>query len=79
MANGETYELPSGKKAEITDFKGKHVSEAMRLIDGDSSRTMSALISITTKIDGKKITIEEVDEMDGRDVLFLYGKFGSSL
>ena len=68
-------ELPSGVKATKVDFKGKHVREAQRLADGDQSKALFAIIAVATLIDGKKITIEDIDEMDGRDVIHLMAEY----
>lgn len=71
--------LPSGKIAQILPFKGKHIREAQRIADGDTSNMMFAMIAITTTIDGQNIVAEDLDEMDGQDVLALMGEFGGSL
>lgn len=67
--------LPSGAVATKTPFKGKHVREAAKLSGGDQIKGVFAIIAITCLIDGNKITIEELDEMDGADVLTLMGEF----
>ena len=67
----EKFTLPSGAVVEKTPFKGKHVREAQRLMDGDQSKYSTAIISVACLIDGKKITVEQMDEMDGRDILKL--------
>jgi hypothetical protein len=71
--------LPSGKVATIAPFKGKHVREAQRIADGDTSMIMFAMIALTTTIDGQAVVAEDLDEMDGQDVLALMGEFGGSL
>lgn len=68
-------ELPSGLKAERSKFKGKHVKEAIRAADGDQSLVMFAMIAASTLIDGKKLTVEQIEEMDGMDVLALMADF----
>jgi hypothetical protein len=75
--NSEVQEiiLPSGKKAIIGAFKGKHIREATRIADGDSDKMIFALISITTTIDGNKVLIEDLDEMPGTDVMKLQAAF----
>jgi len=67
--------LPSGRKAVISAFKGKHIREATRLADGESDKLVFALIAITTKIDGKPVLLEDMDEMDGRDAMKLTAAF----
>lgn len=69
--------LPSGAKATIEPFKGKHVKEAMRNVadSSNSAEIVFSLIALLTTIDGKKIVPEELDEMDGMDTLMLMGEF----
>lgn len=71
--------LPSGATAHIAPFKGKHIREAQRIADGDMSNMMFAMIAITTTVDGRNIVAEDLDDMDGQDVLALMGEFGGSL
>lgn len=68
--------LPSGKTATIAQYKGKHVREAQRMADSDVSKLTFAIIALTTKIDGQPILMEDLDEMDGPDVIALMGEFG---
>jgi len=65
----------SGLEVEETGFKGRDIREAQRLINGDQTLAQFAIISVACKIDGKRITIEEIDEMDGVDVMTLIAKF----
>jgi hypothetical protein len=74
----QTITLPSGKIAIINEFKGKHIREATKNADGETDKMIFALIAITTTIDGKNIVIEDLDEMDGRDVLKLQGAFSAN-
>jgi hypothetical protein len=67
--------LPSGKVAVVSDFKGKHIRQATEMADGNAGKMIFALIAITTTIDGKKIVLEDIDEMPGRDVLKLQAMF----
>ena len=73
-----TIKLPSGATAEIRKFKGKDVRRATAMTNGDTSLYIFALIALCTTIDGKGIVMEEVDEMDGADVLSLMGQFGEN-
>lgn len=70
--------LPSGKTAVISPFKGKHVREAQRMADSDLSKMTFAIIALTTKIDGQPILMEDLDEMDGPDVIELMGEFAGN-
>lgn len=70
-----TFKLPSGAVFEEIPFKGKHIREALRISDGDQIKSVFALITQCSLIDGKRITIEELDEMSGADVIVLMNKF----
>lgn len=74
----KTVHLSGGKVAEVKPFKGKHVKQAQRLIDGDSDNMVFAMIALLTSIDGKPIVMEDLDELPGGDVLKLMGEFGTS-
>jgi hypothetical protein len=71
----EIIDLPSGAKATKIPFKGKHVMEAQRVADGDVSKGIFAIIVVATLIDGKRITIEDLYEMDGKDVIHLMAEY----
>lgn len=75
-AKPKKFTLPtSGLVCEKTEFKGKHVRQAQRLVDGDQTKAQFAIISLACLVDGKKITIEELDEMDGLDVMTMIAEF----
>lgn len=74
----KTVNLPSGKVAIIAKFLGKHVREAQKIAGGESDKVMFAIIALTTTIDSKPTVMEDLDEMDGMDVMTLYGQFGSN-
>jgi hypothetical protein len=82
MQNTETpqeLELPSGAKATIAGkFKGKHIRKAQAISGGDSNLIIYSLIAQLAQIDGASIVMEDLDEMDGRDVLALMSHFGES-
>lgn len=65
------FKLPSGKKCTISKFKGKHIQEAKRLMDPQKNGADmdECLAAILVEIDGKKIVIEDLAEMDGMDYL----------
>lgn len=67
--------LPSGKKFSKIPFKGKHIIAAQRLMDGDPDKYLFAITAVCGLVDGKKITIEELEEMDGRDVMEMIADF----
>jgi hypothetical protein len=70
----QTVQLSKGV-ATISDFKGKHIMEATKVAEGDAGKMIFALIAITTTIDGKKIVMEDLLEMNGKDVLKLQAAF----
>lgn len=70
--------LPSGVKAIINPFKGKDIRKAQAIAGDDSSKILFAIIALTIAIDGKGVTAEEIDEMDGMDVLELMKAFGTN-
>lgn len=73
----EVLTLKSGKVAEITPGKGKHVRAAQRLVSGnpDESAYFPALMSQIVTIDGKPITMEDVDELPMGDYMQLMTYF----
>lgn len=73
--SGKVVELPSGKTAEIIDFKGKHIRAASELAGEDPSKIIFAMIAICCTIDGEPVVMEDLDEMPGRDVLKLQKEF----
>lgn len=74
-----TITLPSGKVAVIQPFKGKHIRQAQKIAGGDEDKMMFALIAITTTLDGVAVVMEDIDEMEGKDVLKLMGAFSGNL
>ena len=74
------FTLPSGRIAEMQPFKGKHVREAQRFVAGDEDGTDKitfVLISMLVTIDNQPVVMEDLEEMDGFDVLALMGKFAT--
>lgn len=76
-STGKEIVLPSGKIAIIEDFKGRHIREAQRVSEGDPGKFIFAMIAATTTIGGQPILLEDLDEMDGRDVLKLQTEFSA--
>lgn len=77
-ASLKTITLSDGTKAVCHPAKGKHVRQAQKLMDGDETKMMFALIAICTDFGGKKITIEEVDELPSGDVFKLMAEYSQS-
>lgn len=75
---GKKIELSGGRIAVIGDFKGKHVLEAQRLVGKEADKMIFALIATCVKIDGNSVFIEDLDDMNGADVLTLMGEFGEN-
>lgn len=63
MSKVKELTLPSGAKAQIIEGKGKHARQATKLMSGDSSLYMPALMSQLVTIDGKKMVMEDFDEI----------------
>ena len=70
-------ELPSGGKAVFYRRKGVALINAQRKAGGDTSRVGFALLSEIVEIDGKPCLMEDFDEMDLFDVMFLSEELGS--
>jgi hypothetical protein len=71
--------LPGTKrKYSQREFIGRDIREAQKIADGDSSKLVFAIIAVTTEIEGGPITAEELDEMNGLDVMELMKGFGTA-
>lgn len=78
MENKE-MELPVSKKtAVIKEFKGKHIREAQRIGGDDTGKMLFAMIALCVEVDGKPVTMEDLDEMPGMDVLTLQKEFSGA-
>ncbi len=73
-----TIELPSGRKAELKEFKGKHIKEAQRIAGENSENLIYAIIAMLTTIDGQPVMMEDLDDMPGKDLLKLMAEFGEA-
>ncbi len=71
-----TITLPSGANAEITPGTGKTLRKAARMAGGgdDPMAVAYALVALLATVDGKPLTMEDVDAMDLEDVLALQGE-----
>jgi hypothetical protein len=71
--------LPSGKLAVIREFKGRDVMKAMKIAGTDDPhKIIFSLMALTTTIDEKPIVMEDIEDMNGKDVLALIGEFGEA-
>ncbi len=69
-ADEREFELPSGRKGVMRRAKGKDIRLAMMAVGQpfDSGKYLFAMIARRTKIDGKQLALEQLDEMDEEDV-----------
>lgn len=70
----KTITLSGGKIATIGEFKGRHIMAAKKLTD-DPEKLILAMISLVVTIDGNAIVFEDLEEMNGFDVLALMNEF----
>jgi len=71
----KAFDLPSGKKATVTKFKGIDVLRAQRMAGDDTEKVLFAMIATSVQIDGVPVVMEDLEEMDGFDVLRIMGEF----
>lgn len=64
------FDLPSGAKASMRRGKGRDVRLAMMAVGQpfDSGKYLFAMIARRTKVDGKQLTLEAIDDMEEADV-----------
>ena len=74
-----TLDLPSGGSAEICELRGKHLFNAINEAGSKQGDMMRHLIVQTTKIDGKQLTIEQLDEMPLNDTSYLVTILGTQI
>lgn len=75
------FTLPSGKEVVFRKGKGRDLRTALHAAGpkADQYRILMALIAQLTLIDGKKVTLEAVDEMDLDDVMVLQREAGEAM
>lgn len=71
-------ELSDGTLVTCYPAKGKHVRQAQRLMNGDETLMIFGLISVCADFGGKKVTIEELDELPSKDVFALMSEYSGS-
>lgn len=69
------FELPSGKKATIKKGKGKHSMRATKMAGGDPGKIVPCIIQLLVLIDGERVTVEDLEEMDLKDYMSLMSEF----
>lgn len=66
-----TVKLPSGTEATIFDGKGKDFFKALQLSKGDNSIFIKHLFTQLVSINGKKLTLDDIDNMSIRDISYI--------
>lgn len=62
--NAQTVQLPDGRTAVVEEAYGRHLVTAGRMAGTqDPMKIMMGLIAATTTIDGKALTIEDVEDL----------------
>lgn len=74
LAAGEWREtLPSGAVATLVPAKGRHLVQAARGAGGDAIKISFGILAATVKIDGRPVTLEDIEDMNLADVTRLMG------
>lgn len=69
-------ELSDGRKAKVLKTLGKHVMQAHAQVGKNAEeKLLPTMIAMRTVIDGKKIVIEDLENMPAKDYLMLMGEF----
>lgn len=68
------FTLPSGVVCVKSRFTAKQSKQCMKMAGGNEDQMMDAIISETCTFDGKKIFMDEIEDMDGMDYLMVLGK-----
>lgn len=71
--------LPTGTNAVVLEGKGKHYFQCLSRSKGDMGMLMKCLVIELVRIDDKKLSESEVDEMHMRDVSYLNEVIGTML
>lgn len=61
------FNLADGREVVIKPCFGYHIEEANKVVDGDSSKMMSALAAQLVTIGGKKCVYEDIRFLPGKD------------
>lgn len=70
----EEFNLPSGAVCVKQRFTARDSKRCIKISGSDEDLMMDAIIAETCTFDGKKITMEDIPEMDGMDYMLLLGK-----
>ncbi len=66
-----TVKLPSGPVATIFDGYGRHMFAAQRMTQGDNTGFIACLMTQLVRVEGKAVTLEELEDMPLSDVSYL--------
>jgi hypothetical protein len=69
--------LPSGKVAIIRKAKGYDIEEVQKIINGETSKFMTAFMAQCVTIDNMPVVMEDLREMDADDYLALMSEFSN--
>lgn len=71
--------LSDGREFKFITPKGRQLIEAQRIASGDAGRIMAALVCVCTVIDGKKLLIEDFEELPLKDSMTLFNRVSGFL
>lgn len=71
--------LSDGREFKFITPKGRQLIEAQRIAGGDAGRIMAALVCVCTVIDGRKLLIEDFEELPLKDSMTLFNRVSSFL
>lgn len=73
---GETTEitLPSGATATIELGKGRHVRQAQKMSERDTSLYMNCMMSLLVVVNGNRLVPEAFDDLPANDYIELLSK-----
>lgn len=75
---GKEHTLKSGKKLLVRPYKGIDIRMASNSAGGDPTKLQFALIAETCTLDGNPLSIEELDNMSGDEVLDIMTIFATT-
>lgn len=70
--------LSDGRTAVIKKGKGKHAQNALKVAGGDGEKYITALMAQLVEIDGKRVVMEDLEEMDMKDFMAIQAEFAEA-
>lgn len=64
--------LPSGKECTILELKGRHVFNAINFAGDSKTKIIQFILQQILLIEGVSIEFSDLEELPGKDILFLY-------